>query len=113
MPTGRERQPRSSSPSWTSASRSPMEISWSSETVRLAQRPADLAGRASAAMSIRRVARSGRNVAQPDHILANPVMSHEAERRPGSGEIGLAVAEHDGVQVDPILIDQAKLGEAS
>src|SRR5262245_13962901 len=38
-------------------------------------------------------------------------MSHKAERRPGSGEIWLAVTQHDGVQVDSILIDQAKLGE--
>ena len=44
-----------------------------------------------------------RNVRQPDHILANPIMSHKAERRPGSGEIWLAVAKHDGVQVDSIL----------
>ena len=56
--------------------------------------------------------RSSRNVGQPDHILANPIVSHEAERRPGSGEIGLAVTKHDGVQVDSLLIDQAKLGEA-
>lgn len=40
-------------------------------------------------------------------------MSHKAQRRPGSGEIWLAVTKHDGVQVDSILIDQAKLGEAS
>src|SRR5262245_51279010 len=39
-------------------------------------------------------------------------MSHKAERRPGSGEIWLAVTKHDGVQVDSILIDQAKFGEA-
>src|SRR5688572_329598 len=39
-------------------------------------------------------------------------MSHEAERRPGPGEIWLAVPKHDGVQVDSILIDQAKFGEA-
>jgi hypothetical protein len=62
--------------------------------------------------AIRRVARSSRNVGQPDHILANPIMSHEAERRLGSGEIWLAVTKHDGVQVDSILIDQAKFGEA-
>src|SRR5688572_30466820 len=37
-----------------------------------------------------RVARSGRNVGQPDHILANPIMSHKAEPRPGSSEIWLA-----------------------
>jgi hypothetical protein len=30
-------------------------------------------------------------------------MSHEAERRPGPGEIWLAVAKHDGVQVDTSL----------
>src|ERR671933_1720977 len=67
----------------------------------------------SAAISIRRVARLSRNVGQPDHILANPIMGHKAERRPGSGEIWLSVAKHDGVQVDPILIDQAEFGEAS
>src|SRR5881398_2119068 len=39
-------------------------------------------------------------------------MSHKAERRPGSGEIWLAVTKHDGVQVDSILIDQPKFGEA-
>src|ERR687898_408171 len=66
----------------------------------------------SAAISIRRVARLSRNVGQPDHILANPVMIHKAERRPGSGEIWFAVTKHDGVQVDSILIDQAKFGEA-
>src|SRR6478736_7096728 len=39
-------------------------------------------------------------------------MSHKAERRPGSGEIWLAVTKHDGVQVDSILIDQAEFGQA-
>src|SRR5258705_2713664 len=39
-------------------------------------------------------------------------MSHKAERRPGSGEIWLAMTKHDGVQGDSILIDQAKFGEA-
>jgi len=66
----------------------------------------------SAAISIRRVARLSRNVGQPDHIFANPITSHKAERRPGSGEIWLAVTKHDGVQVDSILIDQPKFGEA-
>ena len=63
-------------------------------------------------MSIQRVARLGGNVGQPDHILANPIIRHEAERRPGPGEIWLAVTKHDGVQVDSILIDQAKCGPA-
>src|SRR5689334_6468787 len=66
----------------------------------------------SAAISIRRVARLSRNVGQPNHIVADPIISHKAERRPGSGEIWLAVTKHDGVQVDSILIDQAKFGEA-
>ena len=39
-------------------------------------------------------------------------MSHKAERRPGPGEIWLAVTKHDGMQVDSILIDQAKFGQA-
>ena len=39
-------------------------------------------------------------------------MSDKAERRSGPGEIWLAVTKHDGVQVDSILIDQAKFGEA-
>ena len=39
-------------------------------------------------------------------------MSDEAERRPGSGEIWLAVTKHHRVQVDSILIDQTKSSEA-
>ena len=65
-----------------------------------------------AAISIRRVARLSRNVYQPEHILANLIIRHKAERWPGSGEIWLAVTKHDGVQIDSILIDQAKFGEA-
>ncbi len=40
-------------------------------------------------------------------------MGYQAERRSGAGEIWRAAAEHDGMQVDSILIDQAKLGKAS
>ena len=58
------------------------------------------------------IPRLSRNVGQPDHILANPIVSQKAERRPGPGEIWFAVTEHDGVQVDSILIDQAKFGQA-
>jgi hypothetical protein len=54
----------------------------------------------------------GRDVGQSEHILGNPVVGHEAEGRPRSGEIRPAVTKHNGVQVDAILIDQAKLGEA-
>src|SRR5574341_1417079 len=37
-------------------------------------------------LSIQRVARLGRNVGQPEHVLANPITGCKAERRPGSGE---------------------------
>ena len=53
-----------------------------------------------------------RNVGQPDHILANPIIGDQAKPRPGPGEIWLAVTKHDGVQVDSILVDQAKVGQA-
>ena len=39
-------------------------------------------------------------------------MTHKTKRRPGSGEIGLALSQHDGVQVDSILVDQTERGEA-
>ena len=55
----------------------------------------------------------GRNVSQPDHILANPIVRHQAERRPRSSEVWLSVTQYDGVQIDSILVDQAKLGETS
>jgi hypothetical protein len=43
------------------------------------------------------IARLSRNVGQPDHILVNPIIRHKAERRSRSGEIWLAVTQHDGV----------------
>jgi hypothetical protein len=61
-------------------------------------------------MTFLRVARLSRNIGQPDHSLVNPVTSYKAERRPGSGEIWFAVTKDDGMQVDSILIDQAKFG---
>src|SRR3546814_12455785 len=39
-------------------------------------------------------------------------MGHEVKPGPWASEIGRAAAERDGVQIDTILIDQAKLGEA-
>ena len=67
-------------------------------------------GHISAAMTFLRVAKSGRNIGQPDHSPVNPVTSYKAERRPGSSEIWLAVTKDDGMQVDSIFIDQAKFG---
>src|SRR5687768_3452378 len=83
-------------------------------TAQLRCKRADLTyDQACAAISIARVARLARNVGQPEHILVDPIMSDKAERRPGSGEIWRSVTKHDRVQVNSILIDQAKLGEAS
>ena len=59
-----------------------------------------------------RATSSRRNVDQPDHILANPVIGHEAEAWPRAGEIGRAMTKHDGMQVDSIFIDQAEFGQA-
>jgi hypothetical protein len=55
---------------------------------------------------------SHRHVLQPCHIPVHPVAGHEAERGAGGGEVGFAGAEHDRVQVDPVLIDQPKPGQA-
>ena len=63
-----------------------------------------------APLTFLRVARLSRNIGQPDHTLFNPVTTDKAERRPRSGEIWLAVTKDDGMQVDSILIDQAKFG---
>src|SRR6476619_4916443 len=57
------------------------------------------------------VARSGRNVRQPDRVRADQIDGHKAERWPGAGEEGRAAAKHDRVEVEPILID--KTGQAS
>ena len=59
------------------------------------------------------ITRSGRNVRQPNRILANSIAGYKAERRPGAGEEWLAVTKHDGVEVEPILIDKTKVGQAS
>src|SRR5262245_14869272 len=55
---------------------------------------------------------SNRDVGQPDHILVHQIVRRQMERRAWSGEVRLALAEHDRMQVDPILVDEAKLAEA-
>ena len=55
----------------------------------------------------------GRNIRQPDHILGNPLMSHEAERRAGAGEEWLAATHHNGAEIEPILVNETKIGQAS
>ena len=53
---------------------------------------------------------SGGNVGQPHHILVHRIDCGEAERRPGASEEGTAAAKHDRMKVDPIFVDQAKVG---
>ena len=65
------------------------------------------------AQSVEQVARLSRNVRQPHHVLANEIAGHKAERRPGAGEEGLAATKHDGVEVQSILINKTKIGQAS
>src|SRR5262245_41853998 len=55
----------------------------------------------------------GRNVRQPNCVLANWNAGHKAERRPGASEEGLAAAQHDGAEVEVILINKTKVGQAS
>ena len=57
--------------------------------------------------------RSSGNVRQPNHVLANSIAGHKAERRPGAGEEWLAATKHDGMEVESILIDETKIGQAS
>jgi hypothetical protein len=55
-------------------------------------------------------ARLSGNVRQPNHVLANSIAGHKAERRPGAGEEWLAATKHDGVEVESILINKTKVG---
>ena len=51
----------------------------------------------------------GRNVRQPDRVLANSIAGYKAERRPGAGEEWLAATKHDGMEVESILINKTKV----
>jgi hypothetical protein len=66
----------------------------------------------SSAQFVGRVARLSRNVRQPDHVLANSFAGHKAEPRPGASEEWLAMTNHDGMDVESILINQIKVGQA-
>jgi hypothetical protein len=59
------------------------------------------------------VARLSWNVRQPDRVLANWIAGHKTERRPGAGEEWRAVTEHEGTEVESILINKTKVGQAS
>ena len=62
------------------------------------------------AQSVGRVARLSGNVRQPNHVLANEIAGHKAERRPRAGEEWLAATKYDGVEVKSILINKTKVG---
>ncbi len=65
------------------------------------------------AQSVGRVARLSGSVRQPNHVLANEIAGHEAERRPRAGEEWLAATQYDGMEVMSILINKTKVGQAS
>lgn len=69
-------------------------------------------GRGLARPAGKRVTQSSRSVDQPDHVRDDYIAGHEAKARPSTREERLAVAKYDGVNVEPILIDQAKIGQA-
>src|SRR5579883_3442328 len=60
-----------------------------------------------------RRARLSRKVRQPNYVLGNSIADHKAERRPGAGEERLATTEHDRVEVDSILVNKTKVGQAT
>src|SRR5580704_10671273 len=53
------------------------------------------------------------NVRQPNHVLANEIAGDKAQRRPGAGEEWLAATKHHGAEVESILINKTKVGQAS
>ena len=57
--------------------------------------------------------RLSRNVRQPDRVLANWIAGQKAERRPGAGEEWRAVTEHEGSEIESILVHKTKVGQAS
>ena len=44
------------------------------------------------------------NVRQLNHVLANEIAGHKAERRPGAGEEWLTTTKHDGAEVELDMI---------
>ena len=67
-----------------------------------------------AAGAVRRARRAiKQEVRQPNRVLANGIGGNKAERRPRAGKEWLAATEHDGVEVESILINKTKVGYAS
>ena len=79
-----------------------MPMRWSSGCLHSLQR--------ARMQSVGRVARLGRNVCQPNHVLDNEIAGRKTERRPGAGEEWLAATKHDGEEVKSILINKTRVG---
>ncbi|MDF2813045.1 MAG: hypothetical protein K0S56_4076 [Microvirga sp.] len=62
------------------------------------------------AQSVWRDGRSGRNVRQSHHVLADVIGGNKAEGWPRAGEERLAATKHDGVEVESIFINKTKVG---
>src|SRR5215208_2367930 len=55
---------------------------------------------------------SGWDTRQPHRVLAHTIACDDAEGRPGAGEVRLAASEHEGAEVETILVDETEVGEA-
>jgi len=56
---------------------------------------------------------SGWGIRQSNCVIANGIGGNKAERRPWAGKEWLAATKHDGVEVESILINETKVGQAS
>lgn len=54
----------------------------------------------------------GRNVRQPDRVLANSLACDQPERRSGTDEEWAAATQHDWMKEEVVFVDQSKRGEA-
>src|SRR5690348_3960134 len=60
-----------------------------------------------------RTSQSSGNVRQPDHVRDDQIARDKAEPRPGTREKWLAVTQHDGMDIEPILVNEAEVAQAS
>jgi hypothetical protein len=70
-------------------------------------------GRDASVQSAGRGTRLSRNGRQPNHVVADEIAGHKAERRPATHEEWLAATKHDEVEGDPMLIDETKVAQGS
>jgi hypothetical protein len=59
-----------------------------------------------------KVPRLSGNVGQSNHAVADEIAGHEAERLPWAGEERRAVTEHEGAEIESILINKTEVGQA-